>query len=411
MIEQQILKTVVDKRSVLQIFCLGVFHVIRPGEDNPIGIVSKHKMWLLFKYLITHKGSVIPTQRIIDLLWPDYQDPSDTAILRTTISRLKSLLEPKRTSYRKSSYLIYCKDSCAFNLHTSYWLDIEEFENLTNLAHRLGPNNRKTAIELYLQALELYQGDFLAEDLDLEWAVIPREHYRRLYIDSASELASWLIDGHEFSKAYHILKTAVKIDPYAENLHILLMRALLGMGELKTAAEHYTYYSTLLYKELGVKPSAEWKRLYKQMRETGSEDPNKLILEGEWEKYISSDSGPFICEPDFFWSFLLLERRRLARNGGESSLVVLEVTKTSSFKNVTNKSEEGLEYFEAKICQKLRRSDIVCKLDEYHWALFLSATGSEGSSFVIAQIKEFFTKHFAASQYLLNVKIRKVTST
>jgi DNA-binding SARP family transcriptional activator len=407
LIEEHLIKKAVDRHDVLQIFCLGVFRAVRPGEVEAIGIVSKHKMWLLFKYLVVHKGSAVRTEKIMELFWPGSTDPSDTSTLRTTISRLKSLLEPQRMVYGRSSFIIYCKDSCAFNLHTHFWLDTDEFESLCTAAHRLGGSNRSRAMDLYLEALDLYQGDFLVDDPDLEWAVIPREHYRRLFIDSTIEVATWLQEMHEYSKAITLLKRAIKIDPYVEGLQILLMKALLGMGNLKAAAEQYSYYSSFLYKELGVKPSEEWKHLYKQIRENREDSPNKLILEGNLQLEMK-DTGPFVCDTDFFWNFLLFERRRLSRNGGESSLVVLELIVDENKKNTGVAQEGALENLESVAFQKLRRCDVMCRMDDNHVALLLPFTGSIGSTVVARQIKDAFCKQMKDSASTLLVKVKRV---
>ncbi len=399
-------KQFIEKPNVLQIYCLGVFRVVRPGESEIVGISSKHKMWALFKYLIAHKGTAIPTEEIINLLWPGNNNPSDTKTLRTTVSRLKSLLEPTSIIYQKSSYIIYCKESCLFNIQAAYWLDIDEFENLCATAHRLGNNDRKAAIDLYFEAFELYKGDFLAEDLDSEWALLPREYYRRLLIESAIEAASLLIEIKDFSRGYRLLKKVVKIDPYVEELQILLMKTLLGLKNLKAAAEHYSYCSSLLYKELGVKPSEEWKQLYKQIREAEGHTTNNLILEGALEQ-VMKGNGPLVCEPEFFWTCLLFERRRIARNGGESSLVILELSLAKDHK--TNIYEKAAACLESVIYQKLRISDMVCKLDNNHFALLLPFTGAEGSETAVSQINDDFFRQPDNSGLALQVKTKRVT--
>lgn len=407
MIDVQLIQKATDRRSsVLRIYCLGVFRVLRPGEHQAIGTISKHKMWLLFKYLIAHKGSAVQTEKIMERLWPKSL-PNDTTTLRTTISRLKSLLEPARAGYQRSSYIIYSKESCAFNLHTSFWLDVDEFESLCASAHQLGNRNRSKATELYLQALSLYQGDYLAEDPDLEWALVPREYYRRLFIDATAEVAQWMLENKEWDKAGILVKQAIKIDPYTEKLQILLMKALLGMGNLKAAAEHYSYYSSFLYKELGVKPSEEWKRLYKQLRHPNADSPGNRILEGKIEMF-AKENGPMVCEVDFFWNYLLFERRRLARNGGESSLIIL-----GHAQNTFGISEQNrvaiMAELESIVYRRLRKSDLVCRLDGLHLALLLPSTGITGSGMIILQIKEGIARNNVFILANMEISIKPVT--
>lgn len=402
---QLIQKAAVPQSSGLRIYCLGVFRVLRPGEQQAIGAISKHKMWLLFKYLVAHKGSSVQTEKIMELLWPESL-PSGTASLRTTISRLKSLLEPKRTGYQRSSYIIYSKDSCAFNMHTSFWLDVDEFESLCTGAHQLGNSNRLKAIDLYLQALALYQGDYLAEDPDLDWALVPREYYRRLFIDATAEVASWLMESKEWARAGILVKQAIKIDPYTEKLQILLMKVFIGIGDLKAAAEHYSYYSSFLYKELGVKPSEEWKSLYKQLRNSNSDSPGKRILEGKME-VVARENGPMVCEADFFLNFLLFERRRLTRNGEESSLIILGLTQGDS--QIDNQNRlDVITKFESFVYQRLRKSDLICRLDGTHLALLLPSTSTAEAQMIVFQIKESIANNII-SRLSIEINIKPVT--
>jgi hypothetical protein len=272
----------------------------------------------------------------------------------------------------------------------------------------LGENNRKLAIDLYIKALELYRGDFLAEDPDLEWAVIPREHYRRLFIDSTLEVATWFFESNEFSKAVTLLRQAIKVDPYVEGLQIMLMKALLGAGELKAAAEHYGYCSSFLYKELGVKPSEEWKSLYKQLREPETQSTRKRILEGNIEVFMK-DSGPLVCEPDFFWNFILFERRRLTRLGGESSLIIFEL-RNDHTNNDDKTVESGFFELESIVYQRLRKCDITCRLDGCHLAILLPFTGVDGGKTTASYIKNIFINNVNRGLFVLQAKVKQVTA-
>lgn len=94
----------INRHLCFIIFWLGAFRVFRPGEQEPIGVGSKHKIWKLFKYLLINRYQAVATERIIECLWPSLKDPGDTAALRTAISRLNSL--PNRIALRTARQLI-----------------------------------------------------------------------------------------------------------------------------------------------------------------------------------------------------------------------------------------------------------------------------------------------------------------
>jgi DNA-binding SARP family transcriptional activator len=393
-----------DPISILRIYCFGKFRVLRPGENEAIGIVSKHKMWQLFKYLVINRRAVVPTLNLVNDLWPAQKRPDDTSALRTTVCRLKSMLEPKNSTKPQYSYIVYRKDSCAFNLNAPYWLDIEVFEHLCAVARRQGTFNRSEAINCYIEALDLYQGDFLAEDPNMESATSLREYYRLMFLDAVRELSGWLIEGKDYIRARFYLEKAVKIDPYMEDLQTMLIRVLLDLGDVKTAKAYYISCSALLYSELGVKPSEALKKLYNiiKEREKNSNESVKQLI--DTDASIEEElNGPFVCDPELFWTCLLLERRRVARNGA-ASMVILELD--SKYAKNHSQRITIFNQINATAQNILRKSDILCKLDEAHFALLLPSTSSKGAKIVLSNILREFFKNYAYNKKEINFQTK-----
>jgi len=394
-----------NQDTLLRISCFGTFKVIRPNEEESICLGSRHKLWSLFKYLVANKGVAIPTQNIMDLFWSERKELSDTAPLRTAICRLKTMLEPKRElGKRNLSYIIYHQDSCTFNNNSDYWLDIEEFENLCLKAKHFGKYDRIVALESYQKAFEIYRGDFLAEDLYQEWTNSFREYYRNLFLNSVREAAKWFNELKEYQQARLILQRALENDSYIEELHILLMQALLGMGEAKGAIEHYTICSSMFYQEFGIGPSKELKLLYREAKERSEKITSKeLILKGNLES-LDDKKEPFVCEPELFWSIILLERRRMIRHEGETSLVMFELITSIEDNPKDEMGNNPMESLELIARKNLRKSDAICRLDGTHLALLLPLTGISGGNQVVNVIKDDFYDKFEENEIELQIK-------
>jgi transcriptional regulator with XRE-family HTH domain/DNA-binding SARP family transcriptional activator len=270
--------------SILRIYCLGMFRILRPGENETIGSLSKHKMWLVFKYLLIHRGTTVPTLKLINDIWPEHKNPDDTTTLRITVSRLRAALNPESGAKSQYSYIIYQKNSCAFNLKVPYWLDIEVFEQLCATAKKQGAHNRTLAINAYKEALDLYQGDFLAEDPHIESAKPVREYYRLMFLEAVRELVGWLLELKDFDWARYYLEKAVAIDPYIEDLQMQLIRVLLDSDALQAAKACYGSYTTLLYNKLQIKPSEALKKLYNKIIEKEKHTDVTDCKENETEK-------------------------------------------------------------------------------------------------------------------------------
>jgi DNA-binding SARP family transcriptional activator len=361
-------------------------------------------MWQLFKYLVINRRAVVPTLNLVNDLWPAQKKPDDTSALRTTVCRLKSMLEPKNSTKSQYSYIIYRKDSCAFNLNAPYWIDIEAFEHLCSVAKRQGAYNRAEAINCYIEVLDLYQGDFLAEDPNMESATSLREYYRLMFLDAVRELAGWLIEAKDFVRARFYLEKAAKIDPYMEDLQTMLIRVLLEIGDVKTAKAYYISCSALLYSELGVKPSDALKKLYNIIKEREESSNNSVKQMIDTEAPSEEElNGPFICDPELFWTCLLLERRRVARNGA-ASMVILEL----DAKHGKGHSQRQTIFSQITTTAQniLRKSDILCKLDEGHFALLLPSTSSKGAKIVLSNILREFFKNYAYNKKEINIQTK-----
>lgn len=404
-------KTLENKNLPLRIFCFGTFRVILPNETKSICLGSRHKLWSLFKYLVANKGTAIPTLNIMDLFWSERKEYMDTSPLRTTVCRLKSALQSAREQGKKGlSYIIYHQDTCVFNTNSNYWLDIEEFERLCLEAKRLGQYDRLSALQLYQKAFELYQGDFLSEDLYQEWTNDFRERYHQIFLDSVREAARWYLEFNDYQQTRIIIQQAIKIDCFIEELHVLLIKALLGMGELLAAAEHYTMCSKMFYKEFGIQPSKELKQLYREIKERSERNlfnSKELILKGNLEK-IDDQNEPFVCEPELFWSIILVERRRLIRHQGETSLIFFELVAIDGEELADEMKKKAMLSLEMILRKNLRKSDVICVLDDTHLGILLPLTGDSGNKQVLSVIEQDFYDEFEASQVKLEFKCKVI---
>ena len=72
-----------------------------------------------------------------------------------------------------------------------------------------------------------------------------------------------------YEKHQDILKVceeALMIETFEENLHLLYIEALIEVGNIKQAQNQYEYVTSMLYKGMGVKPSANLRNLYQKIK-------------------------------------------------------------------------------------------------------------------------------------------------
>jgi len=110
------------------------------------------------------------------------------------------------------------------------------------------------------RALALYAGDLCPEieGVDGEGE---RVRLRGLCAAAGEALAAGRLAADP-REAAAVARRVIEIDPYREEAHRILLRALALTGDLAAAAVHYRRLTTILRDELGIEPSAETRQLY-----------------------------------------------------------------------------------------------------------------------------------------------------
>ncbi|MDZ7671219.1 MAG: winged helix-turn-helix domain-containing protein, partial [Halanaerobiales bacterium] len=156
----------------LKIFTLGNFKVMNNDKVISEKRNINDKPWLLFKYLITEKDKIMHAEVISSDIWPNDNIKSPKHSITNLVYRLR-----KRFKNKKDSFVINTNGRCYFNDNTNYWLDVEEFINLTKKAKYLKRNKPMEALKTYKKALVLYKGDYLTEIPYQEWVIPHRNNY------------------------------------------------------------------------------------------------------------------------------------------------------------------------------------------------------------------------------------------
>ncbi|MCR4427628.1 MAG: hypothetical protein NUW23_15850 [Firmicutes bacterium] len=390
---------------MLKVFCLGAFKVIPAGAGQVIGGDGSSKAWSVFKYLLAHRGAPVPTAEIMRTLWPGNQDSGDTSPLRTALSRLKASLEPASPSYSKGSYITYTKDFCIFHDEMPVWVDADEFEKVCGEAHLVGASDRRAGAELYLRALALYRGDYLAQDIYVDWTVAPRERYRRLFVDSSREAAAWLAAAGDLTCARSVLEHALQVEQFSEEMHVEYIQTLLKMGEHAAAAEHYAATTELLHRELGLRRSAEFRRLHRAIRDHREGQVHTPTHLEEALVSRKERQGPFRCDMDMFQGLVALERRRIERTGRDSSVLFLrlEVRDGARAGRLEGQALDALELVVGRI---LRKGDVLCRIDSGCLGVLLADTGRAGADTVCARVAQAFAAEADVPGISLEVTVR-----
>ncbi len=228
-------------------------------SDGELALGHNRAVTELCCYLVSRAGTIVAKDELIELLWPE-ADPQHLAHrLHVTISALRGALAASRSG----ANLISAEDSYSVlseALVTDCDLFEEQYQGGRSAASLGEYDKASTALG---QALQIYRGDYLADNPFADWTQRRRAHFieRRLSIltflcDRASvlgDLTAAIDDGNQI----------LEIDNLRERTHRQIMRAHYSGGERARAVRQYTTCAEYLERELGVTPSEQTQELYR----------------------------------------------------------------------------------------------------------------------------------------------------
>ncbi len=218
----------------------------------------------LFCYLVLHRQRCHSRNVLAGLFWGDSPEEQARKCLRTSLWRLRSLLEPDRNL--QGAYLIIENDEICFNTHTDYWLDVEEFERLADSRWQMADGSPNQDATSHLQsAISLYQGDLL-EGCYEDWCLYERERLKEMFLSALAKLMACHRRGGAYEEAIRCGNRILSYDPLLEEVHREIMRLHCLAGNRGAALRQYRLCQTILAQELGIEPMEETTALYTQIR-------------------------------------------------------------------------------------------------------------------------------------------------
>jgi DNA-binding SARP family transcriptional activator len=392
----------------LEIFTLGHFLVRRGEQLFTEDAGRSRQLWKLFKYLFTYRSRATHPELLMEALYHEEEPKDPDRTLRNLVYRLRRLLASGLSPGADPQYIVLSQGLYSFNLSSNYWLDAEEFMLLCCKAGKKAQKEPHAAINLYQMALSLYQGDYLPENLYDDWVITMRDYYHRIYLESVDELILLLKKAGRYSELRDVCEKAFLIDPLQEGLHIHFIESLLEEGKTCLAKTHYNYASSLLYREAGLKPSAEMRELYRRITSEAKRDPQEKIrlLPGERLSPMQETGGPFFFDPQTFVKLSRLEELRAERSEQTAFWGSLALVRNDYAWTDSNKMEEAMELLGDVLIKNLRKGDIICRWsnNQYYLMLMICA-GQEQAEKALERIKN----HFLLSNSFSGVTLRHTT--
>jgi len=261
--------------TILRIQTLGPFQAWRQQE---ILTWPTQKSKALFQILLIEPGRLVPTDQLLEYLWPALPPRKAQNNLWVTVSQLRRALQPDLPPRVRSAYIHKQGEGYRFNSESDHWLDADAVA--TQLAAAQSATDLTVRIRAWEAARILCQGDYLEDDPYAEWAQIPRIQWRRRYEQLLINLAEAHGRNGRFQQAITHCREILTLDNANETAYRLLMRCHAALGERATALKVYDEAVQALQDEIGVDPMPETAELARQIQQ----------LEGDWKLEIAQSS-------------------------------------------------------------------------------------------------------------------------
>lgn len=160
--------------------------------------------------------------------------------LRTSISRLRRLLDPEALTTTPPGYTLRAR------------VDVAEFERLSSLAP---VRDDGTAREVLEQAVNLWRGPPLGEFASEQWASASVTRLHEAHATIVEDLSVLLLDAGEATIALIAIQSLIDDHPYRDRPRALMLRALAEAGRRTDALRSFQAYRNLLLDEIGTEPS------------------------------------------------------------------------------------------------------------------------------------------------------------
>ncbi|MFQ5796549.1 MAG: BTAD domain-containing putative transcriptional regulator, partial [Candidatus Bipolaricaulia bacterium] len=204
----------------LQVKLFGHFEAWHDDEPIPPQAWSRRKTQTLLKILLTERGRVFTQDQLIDWLFPDSNPDKAAQNLYKRISELRRTLEPDLNRGADSQFVLRVGGGYCFSQDAPGWIDTEAFHQQVESARKMEQAGRwSQALEYYQQAVELYRGEYLAEDLYEEWSIPPRERWREEYLTALERLAECHARLRNYSRAIEYGQRMIELEPYREGAY------------------------------------------------------------------------------------------------------------------------------------------------------------------------------------------------
>lgn len=368
-------------------------------------IQQAKKPWTILEYLVYYHSREIPSDELVSIIWPEDNNVNPANALKTLIFRTRKLLEPFKLSTQQ--LITQNRGTYCWNPEVSLSLDTSEFEALYKQSCQPGLSESKQ-LELLLQALSLYKGDFLPKAAWEPWVIPISRHYHSIFVRAVMQAVELLLKNEQWDSIIRLCRHAVTVEALNEDFQYHLIYALFSSGRQHQALEQYRVMVDSFYNEFAITPSERMTNLYKliQDREHGVNTDLSLIQKSMQENQHLL--GAYFCEFTVFRDIYQLEQRAIARTGDSIFLGLLTLSQEDGSLPKASILARAMGHLGNAAAGSLRHGDVYTRYSVSQYMILLPSASYENGEMVMQRIIRNYKKAYLRKDIVVHYSLQAV---
>lgn len=242
-----------DRQTPIRIYLAGgvALHGRRGNTVGEHAFVGRQARRLFVRLTAIHEA--VPSVELADDLWGVEWPPAWQTALRSLVSKLRATL----AQVDAAGWISSVNGTYAIEVPAAAWLDLDAAgEAIHRGESALAAGDHSEAAAAALVARSITSRTLLPGE-EGEWLDLLRARLAQVRLRALECLGeAWIARGDPALAARDAAE-AIRVDPFRESAHRLLIRAHVAAGDRGAAAHAYEACRRLLAEELGVEPSTE----------------------------------------------------------------------------------------------------------------------------------------------------------
>jgi DNA-binding SARP family transcriptional activator len=219
----------------------------------------------LFRFLIAHRRAPVSKERLAALFWPDSEPDLARRSLHQAVYCLRQTF--KRVM-GETPVVLFVNGCYALASDLPLWVDADAFEeSITAARSAWSRGDIESALQAYGRAIDLYQGDYMAEERYEDWAEERRRTFQAAYLEALHQLARVYQERGDYPTAIMLSQRALAVDSCDEDAHRVLIGCYAAQGLRHLAVRQYQICVATLKSQFGLSPSDELEAFVRQVVE------------------------------------------------------------------------------------------------------------------------------------------------